>query len=521
MLKHPLRFLLASLLAVSATVPNSVALAQDEGDEEQESVNVMQEVRISRQGLGLDPGALSFGGLILPPPPGSQVSDFQANQLNFHGFLRAPMRIGIGSGDDVEPGVPTGAKLHSPPRIPDGSYTEWSYTGDAGGPWTEMQFSWGNARVFATVQLASWNQSDSGYKNLVAQLGVNQAYVTVNLPDLFGDRGGILVNVGGFAGGYGAAGRYDAGAYGTYVFGRTHTTGETTSAFYDITDDITLQAEHGIGARLDVTPLIPGAPQLEYLPYAGPVQQFPTFLHHAHLGATFQDKIRFALHYLTQWTQASTMASEPDGRITSVGGELKAYDTRFGNAFLGVGFIKSKEALRVSGAFEAIHAWEGWNFVDNYFGATSRGNGDITTVSWEWTFSLATFLRYPQAFWGQGPDIIARTFGMWNKVSGDAGFSGAENKLKVGGSLTYTPLSWLGLSGRYDLVQPDMNNNQRSFHALAPRLLLRTEFVSHEEIQVTYTRYVLGSQTILNYPFNEQMVAPDKNVFSITATMWW
>ena len=106
-------------------------------------------------------------------------------------------------------------------------------------------------------------------------------------------------------------------------------------------------------------------------------------------------------------------------------------------------------------------------------------------------------------------------------VSGDSRFSGAENKLKLGGSLTYTPLSWLGLSGRYDLVQPDMNNNQRSFQVLAPRLLFRTEFVSHEEIQVQYTRYILGDQTILNYPFNEQMAAPDENVFSIIATMWW
>src|SRR5687768_18359020 len=54
------------------------------------------ELRLSRQGLGLDPGALSLGGLLLPPPPGSQWSrsKLRSQELNYHGFLRAPMRIG-------------------------------------------------------------------------------------------------------------------------------------------------------------------------------------------------------------------------------------------------------------------------------------------------------------------------------------------------------------------------------------------------------------------------------------------
>ena len=407
-------------------------------------------MRLSREGLGLDPGALTFGGLVLPPPPGSQfdTQDLKANQLNYHGFLRAPLRVGIGSGDYVEPGVATGAKLHSPPIIVDGSYTNWTYTGDNGGPWTEMRLSWGNAKVFGNVSIASYNLTDAGYKDLVAQLGIDQAWVTINQPDFFGDRGGFLLNVGGFGGGYGSAGRYDAGAYGTYVFGRTHTTGYAISAFYDITDEITLQGEQGFGARLDVTPFDPAAPMAQWLPYPGPVEQFPTMLHHAHIGATYLDHYRVALHYLTGWTQAATRAGERDGRITSYGAEFKMIDTQFGHAFLGLGRINAKEALRVAGVLEAIHSWEGWSLAENYFGAASQGNGNITTLAWEWTFSLATFLRYPESFWGQGPDLVFRTFGMYNRVDGDGDptFSGATAKLKLGGSLTYTPLSWLGTS---------------------------------------------------------------------------
>lgn len=505
----------------------AVTPAQEE-EPEDEAANTASELRISRQGLGLDPGALNFGDMILPPPPGSQTTTRKANALNYHGYLRAPMRIGIGSGSHVANGVPAGAKLHSPPRVPDSSYTNWQYTNNIGGPWTEMQFSYGNAKVFGTVSVASYNLSDANYRELVANLGVNQAWVTFNLPDLFGDRGGILWNVGAFAAGYGASGRYDAGAYGSYLFGRTHTTGETVSAFYDVTDDLTLQLEHGIGARLDVQQRIAGL-EAPYLPYPGPVQQFPTILHHAHLGLTFQDKLRVAAHYLTQWTQSATTLDEPDGRITSYGVEFKAYDTRFGNAYLGIGRLNATNAIRVAGAFEALHSWEGWSLKDNYFpGDLAQGTGSITSVMWEYTFSLSTFLRYPESFWGQGPDLLLSTFGMFNSVSSDEQvFANCpedacpRKKLKVGAEATYTPLAWLGVSARYDSVQPNLANARKSFAVFSPRLLVRTEFVSHEQIIIMYTRYFNKSETVLSYPFDEMMSRADENVFSIIATMWW
>jgi len=373
--------------------------------------------------------------------------------------------------------------------------------------------------VFGTVSLAGYNHTDEGFKDLVAQLGINQSWVTINLPDLFADRGGLLINVGSFAGGYGSAGRYDAGAYGTYLFGRTHATGETTSAFYDITDDLTLHLEHGIGARLDVTPFDPNAPPLPYLPYS-PEQQFPTYVHHAHFGATYLEKVRVAAHYLTQWTQAATTVAMPDGRISSYGLELKVFDTFLGNAFLGFGQIKSKEPMRVAGAFEVLHSWEGWSLVENYFPGT-RGNGKVTSVSGEWTFSLATFLRYPEAFWGQGPDLVARIFSLYSKVSPDGGAAGLD-KLKMGGSLTYTPLSFLGVSGRFDLVQPNMDDSRESFSVFSGSLVLRTEFVSHEEIQLQYAHYSIGQLTKLNYSALEAIFnKADKNVVMISATMWW
>jgi hypothetical protein len=517
-----------------AAAPTVTPPAKADGDgnadgDDKPAENVTEELRNSRRGLGMEPGALNFGGLVLPPPPGSQVTPGQlkAGQLNFHGYLRAPMLVGIGSGKNLPPGTEGGTKLHSPPRIPDAAYTDWKYTNNLGGPWTELQFAYGNAQVFGNVQVASYNLTDANFKDLTAQLGINQAWLTVNLPTLFGDRGGVRWNIGGFSDGYGGSGRFDAGQYGTYLFGRTHTTGETTSIFYDLTDDLTLQFEHGIGSRLNVFPYQPNGPMAGYLPYGGPKQQLPTFLHHAHLGATYLEKFTLALHYMTSWTQASESPMEKDGRISTVGAELRMVDTRYGNGWLGYSHISARDAIRVAGAIEVLHSWEGWSMTENFFGEPDAvtGTGTIDTVAWEYTFSLATFLRYPEVFYGQSTDFLLSVFGMYSSVSSpDAGFKAlnmATSKLKMGFEATYTPLRWLGTSVRYDNVQPNMSDARESFQQISPRLLFRTDFVSNEQIILQYTRYFLNERTHLSYPFDQTKVAADENVISLIATLWW
>jgi len=181
----------------------------------------------------------------------------------------------------------------------------------------------------------------------------------------------------------------------------------------------------------------------------------------------------------------------------------------------------------VAGALETIHSQEGWNLVENYFGEpdTSTGTGTINSVGWEYTFSLSTFLRYPEPFYGQGPDVIVSLYGMFNSISSpDPNFALLKvptAKLKTGAEVTYTPLRWMGAGARFDFVQPNMDDSRESFSVISPRVLFRTEFVSNEQIVVQYSRYNLGSRTRLSFPFDQTKVTPDHNVFSIIATMWW
>ena len=429
--------------------------------------------------------------------------------LSFHGYMRLPLRVGIGSG----------MKLHSPPQIPDGAYTDWRYTNVSGGPWTELWLQYGNGTVSANVVLAAYDISDASYRDLLSQLGINQAFISFELPRLFGDKGGINWNVGAFSNRYGMAGEYDAGKYDTYLFGATHVGGETVSASYRLTPELTLLVDHGIGAKLQVAPMVDGL-EAPYLPYGGDVQQGSTLLHHAHAGLRIRKTLTVAAHVLTEWTRDARLPGEVDGRITNLGVDAKLVGSKWGDGYLGLSRIVSDNPLRVAGAFEALHSFEGWNLRDNYFGEESTGTGTIDTVFAQHVFSLERFKRGIEEFWGEGPDVVLTGFVMYNRVrSNDPDFSGARGKLKLGGEATWTPKKWFGVDVRYDLVKPDTSNSRTTFHVLSPSIVLRTRYASNEEVKIGYSYYVNGDRVTPGYP--HETLAPDKHLLRLSASMWW
>ncbi len=465
-------------------------------------------------GGGLGGGNRPRGDSLLRP-----TEDSAGFELGFHGFLRIPVRAGIGSGRDFGPGVDPGRKLHSPAQIPDGSYTDWRYTNVSGGPWTELWFSYGNGTVAANVVLAAYDVSDASYRDLLSQLGINQSFISFDLPRLFGKQGGLSWNVGAFSGRYGSPGQYDAGKYDTYLFGATHTAGETVSAFYALTDRLTLIADHGVGAKLQVAPQVPGL-EAPYLPYPGDLQQGSTFLHHGHVGLMIGSNLTIALHALTEWTDDARLSNEEDGRITNVGLDAKLVESKWGDGYVGFSRIISDNPLRVAGAFEALHSFEGWNLRDNYFGETATGTGTIDTILAQHIFSLERYRRGTDSFWGQGPDVVVAAFGMYNRVrSDDPAFTGARSKLKLGGEVTWTPRKWLGADFRYDLVRPDTSDSRQTFQVFSPSVILRTRFASNEQVMIGYSHYVNGDRVAPGYP--HESLTPDTHLLRISASMWW
>jgi hypothetical protein len=107
-----------------------------------------------------------------------------------------------------------------------------------------------------------------------------------------------------------------------------------------------------------------------------------------------------------------------------------------------------------------------------------------------------------------------------------------KTKLKMGTQLLYTPLPCMSIGERTDWVQPNMSDNTHSFWVWSPRLIFRTEFVTHEQVTIQYQYYNYGSWYTSNpvgslpYPYGQAgnlwvPLQPDRHTFTIAASMWW
>jgi hypothetical protein len=450
------------------------------------------------------------------------------------GFVRVPARISLGKSQHVDRGVKRGTKVHTPPLIPDDNYNDWRYLNNMYTPWAELRLSYGNDTAYATMAFAAFDITDASYRNLQAQLGINTAFVTLRFPEAFGTRGGFSLDVGALSNRYGTAGRSNAGMYQTYLFGRTRVAGETLTATVGLTRALELVLEHGVGAKLDVIPYATGGELSDADQYPGPVPQGSTFLHHAHALLDFHKKLEVGVHYLTTWSADDrttpgidgVVAPSRPGRMTVYGAELRLTGGVFGDGYLGFSRITARNILSLADAIEVLHSQGGWQFRNNYFGAYDRRearpeagdpNGTVDTLLAQYELSLGKILRHPQRFWGNGPDLTLGVFGMFNTVDHE---QNSVKKLKWGTELLYKPIKVLAVGGRYDMVQPDLNSARKSFRALTAELILRTDFTGHERVVFKYTRYSYGSQVWPSFPY-DQIEQLDRNVFSLSANMWW
>jgi hypothetical protein len=578
--------------------------------------------------LGISPSAPQLAG-------GTNITSKEAESLtpsiggssdewrfDFHGYMRAPLRVSFGPPEPLvfpsiysppagtadprpagsyydptnpamRPPLPSGTEWHSPPRVPGSNYTTWEYTNTVPGPWAQLNFSYGNSRAMATVVVDAYNQTDGSYRQLQAQQGIDQAFLTLNFPELLGDYGTFTWNIGSFQNRYGTAGKYDGGMYETYLFGRTHISGETMTANLtnlDAAGNWSLAIEHGFGAKIDLVPFLNnqnyqvfqnvpvgganGSPYTsdrspDYLPYSGPVPQGSTYVHHAHIGAKYQKLWTLGAHYLFTWTpddnwhpinsrlpnvsdQVPRYKGPIQGSMQIMGLEARLSGGVFGDGYIGYSHIDARNINALAEAIEVLHSYGGGQFKQNYFGKTfdphmgiytgpQNETGTLDNISLQYSFSFGQYARYPEDFWGDGPDLVLTGFGLLTIVNSKAPETagGAANtawdmstkKLKYGGDALYTPLSWLGFGVRFDVVQPDLDGayartagvaggKQLNFETLNLRAVIKTAFVTHETVNLRYAHYFLGSAALPPYPYNWVQKA-DADLLSLDAAMWW
>jgi hypothetical protein len=540
-----------------------------------------------------------------PNPSALDAAAGDGWRFSFHGFTRSPLRIGVGNRPQCPAGAAAGTPvtasgslnpaagvaqvpcagagqsttaLHSP-FVPDSQYLDWRYDRQQEYDWTELFFNYGNSLVTATVAIMGFGFSDAeyiAYNNASTQLGIAQGYVTIH-PDLGLRSLRLQAKVGSFWDKYGMAGEYDAGKYDTYMFGRTHQTGETIEAEYDVSD-VTLRLSHGIGTRAEqiaFTQLQAGNPTLP----SGNENNYPgfTLLQHLHAGVSYKNLLDVNAHYLSSWAQDYRAVGVSNGALTD--GQIQVYGAEVrlkpggvgGRLYAAYSHIQASNPQAVGPVVEAVHSLGGGNYesgngiLDNFLGCSApvagttttntfggfcettqnslgATHGSIDTVEVQYDYSFGALYRKlatGEGFWGSGWDVNLSLFGMYSAVSsslttqqtGSSLQGDGVKKLKYGGDLVVAPLPWLGIGVRADFVQPTNVDTSQNFFVISPKLMFHTKWVTHEEITLWYSHYSYGS-AVLPQPPNGVVnpntgmgvagpFPPDQNVFGIKGTFWW
>jgi hypothetical protein len=376
------------------------------------------------------PSATESGSLTGTPNPNA-LGASAGDELRFssHGFIRAPMRIGMGN----RPACPVGTKpgtfllqngkpgpyqgtqvpalaptailsggdntLETPcagagqsttnfhsPWVPDDQYLDPRFTRQWEKDWTEVFMNYGNSYALGTVAFEAFGLTDAEHfslDNISSQLGIAQAWVTLT-PHL-GAHIRVKSKIGAFWTKYGMSGKYDAGKYDTYLFARLHTMGELVEFEGDV-GDLTFRLSEGFGVKSE---------ELSFSPMAYPFPGY-TIVPHAHVGVSYKKIIDFNAHLIAAIAQdarvenfpiggvgtngnpmsgATLIPVEPDGHISTTGAEIRFTGGVFGELYAGFSHMWTAEAQEVGPAIEPVSSLGG------YSGGPGQPSGSVSPTT--------------------------------------------------------------------------------------------------------------------------------------------
>jgi hypothetical protein len=459
--------------------------------------------------------------------PPKSASDYK---FEFHGFMNVPFRMGINEREDPA-STQYETVFHGPPVTVD-ELERFEHTGVIPLPWVQLGFSYGNDVAVANIIIAAESVSNAaGFFNPPTQLGINDAFLTFK--PKFGRGTNVEFDVGAFANRYGSMGEYDTGRYDTPMIARVAGVGSTGRINVDLANDMVFLAELGFMGQWDRAPL--GVEPAGWNDFAEP-NVGTSFVHHEHIGLGFKKRGNIGLHYINAWTRDDrTAPTQPDGGLTVLGvdGQLKL--APFGRLFLGFGHTIADEARGVSGVVRVLNTQGGPGLMREYLGSRSGGTGTLSTFAAQYDVSIGEIVRNPQPFYGYAPDLLVSAFGMMTHVtSDDPGHidpvTGAEviydgvDKLKYGAEATYSVLPWLAFGGRYDRVIADTSDDSKTLAAISPRVILRTDWNSQDQVTLQYSYWWYGSGVVAREGLrgiDDPSIEPDPHTISLTASMWW
>ena len=479
--------------------------------------------------LGLSPYAPQVPGL-----PGGLTTPFAAPgpddewTFNFRGYLSSALRVSRGSREN-----PTGDQstvtLHALPRVVD-SYGMFSGTNAPQGSWVDLTFEYGNSFVTAHVKVTTWRPDGAtDWTAVGSQNFVDEAYLTWNLYSSSKVR--LKWTTGAFRNTYGGLGQYSVGQYNAQIIAMPFGVGETLTAQYDIDDTYTAHLEHGIMGRLSKAPANT-VPLLEN--GAGNPALPSSWVNHIHAGIAKRGDLPLVAgaHFLTNWAQDERdqvddprttwidEAHRPDPRMNVYGVDLRMLDNWRGNFAIAASYADAHYAALLTG-MNYFGSYTGEQMTKRLFGPQGGGTGKSLVAGFEYVLSWARLLHHPADWSGEGPDLTTSIFSDVVSVSSkDPDFDG-RFMYKFGAEVTYRFFPWLAISGRYDHVAPNSKDLQESFDVISPKIILKSDWLSHEQVTLSYTRWLYGTHTHAEFPDDFVRSQLDNEMYALTCGMWF
>lgn len=513
-------------------------------------------------GLGLSPhvpgqqSALPGG---VAPSFGAPLRPNEGSKLDFKGYLQAGARASFGKrqgGSDEQ----SGTTWHGDPVVPRGNVFENPNTVPY--TWGELRFSYSLPQVTATVSLGAWALSESmqaaGSFMPNAQLWVRDAFLSYVPKGL--DPVKLTWNVGVYEDRYGGMAQYSTGQYGAPLIATIAGVGETLLAEIPLSKSLDLKLEHGIKSSFERAPVdVPTGPTNNWQkPWEG-----QTFVNHLHAGLDFDGWAQPALHWISAFARDDQADRVPLGNLRAGNDtydpsqfkadenfaldhadaslQIVAADVRFnlkrwGYLYTGVSHASANHIRSLNGVVQLLNAGGGRDLMDRYFGRNNdQGKGTLTLAGLEYTVGLGELLRYPDEFWGEGPDLKLTVYGMYGHITSDDPSRDGEDKYKLGVEGTYAVLPWLALAGRVDRLVPFVSKpkvpiyprqNDNSFSVFTLKAVLKSDWQAREALTLQYSRYAYRSQFHLvslnaGGQISTQSDEPDENLLALYGNLWW
>ena len=425
----------------------------------------------------------------------------------------------------------SGFVLHTPPR----TIEEWSsFTSSSTVPghWVSLRFIYGTSKVSANVSIDTWNPSEpTSYYQMGSQSYINNAYLSFT-PEPFGKLR-LHTNAGQMVSSYGLLGKYGGGVYVNPLAATLRGIGETTTVEYDLTDKITLSAEHGFMTTRDATPPINNVPEVSNgyrrLYWAG------AYINHAHLGLKLNGpyEVTAELHYVNAFSHEDrdqALADNPqtpeidesyvkDPHIHVYTADVKISHDVWGLLGVGVSYIHAKHSYRLKGLL--TYGGDGEWLTDRWFGVDDRRLGKV--VGWSdqlWVQSRKNH-GLSNAIFRQWARLVINTAIHWTKTWTD--YQPYDGRVRWKGALDglYTFIRYVGVGARIDHIVPNSYDSGETYNVLATRLQFKTDWQSRETVSLIYGKWFYGPRTRNEGTGLRTPDRLDDNLFALNFNMWW